>query len=59
VPIFKYNVSLTKEEGKLADDAYSILEEFELEPTPRAKEVQSEVDKYEDVVSPGKDGLPF
>lgn len=42
VPVFKYNKSLSDAEGKLADKAYDIFEEYETEPSPRKVEVQEE-----------------
>lgn len=67
VPIFEYNKSLTDEEGKLADEAYQIFEDFETEPSPRKQEADSyaptrensEVDKYQATKEEEEDDLPF
>lgn len=49
VPVFKYDKSLSKDEEKMADDAYEILEDYETEPSKRNKEVESAVDAYEEL----------
>lgn len=64
VPIFQYNQSLSKDEEKLADDAYAIFEEFETEPAPRKKESDdfvppSEVDKYLNTPESDDDDVTF
>lgn len=66
-PVFEFNKSLNKDEGKMADKAYEIFEEYESEPSPRENELvdetpnrdNSEVDKYMESKQEEDDDLPF
>lgn len=57
VPVFKYDKSLSSDEGKLADEAYEIFENFETEPAPRKKESENYLPN--DIEVNQEDDLPF
>ena len=60
VPVFNYNKSLNEEEGKLADEAYKIFEEFEKEPSPRKQEADAYVgDEFEPATDFEDDIAPY
>lgn len=70
VPVFKFNKSLSEEEGAMADKAYEVFEEFENGAKPRKGEVNTypeenlpPVETYDDGLEHSSnaddDGLPF